>query len=212
MESENHVYIRLEAAAGLARHSMAVGWSFIEGELADPVPENRLETVITLGEIEGGESVKLLIGVLQGADDPEIRAGAAWALGKLGEKKALDALVKSFNDLDNEVRIEAARALLKLAKRYSSEVIQTFQPANDEERAGIAWALSKSGKYRVQDALDMLSDENARLWVAFMIGSQDPSRTVSEIDALKKRDPELYFAITVLWKLISSWTYNVQEY
>jgi hypothetical protein len=32
------------------------------------------------------------------------------------------------------------------------------------------------------------------------------------IEALAERDPQVYFAVTVLWKIIASWVYDLEEY
>jgi HEAT repeat protein len=54
--------------------------------------------------------------VALGADEPEVRAAAARALGKLGKMaaKAAPALQKALDDPDAEVRLAAAEALLLL--------------------------------------------------------------------------------------------------
>jgi hypothetical protein len=44
-----------------------------------------------------------------------------------------------------------------------------------------------------------------------MIGVQDPT-TVTGIAELQTRDAELYFAVTVLWKIYGSWINNLEEY
>ena len=212
-DPEEHVYVRLEAAASLARHSMSDGWRFIEERLSDDFLQNRLEAVIILGEIDDKQSVESLSRVLDGVDQhPEIRAGAAWALGELKNKAALGVLIKSFNAVEQDVRIEAARALSKLAQEYSLEVVSEFPKSRENERAGLAWALTKAGKITLDDVLKLLVDEDARRWAAYIVGMQEPGKYLDAIERLKAKDPELYFAVTVLWKIISSWTYNLEEY
>ena len=34
----------------------------------------------------------------------------------------------------------------------------------------------------------------------------------TEIERLKERDPEVYFAVTVLWKIMTSWIWELEEY
>ena len=60
--------------------------------------------------------------------------------------------------------------------------------------------------------LDSLVVYNARQWVAYIIGTQDQKRYIYEIEQLKIKDPEVYFAVTVLWKIITSWIWGLQEY
>jgi len=60
--------------------------------------------------------------------------------------------------------------------------------------------------------LDILVDEDARHWVSYILGTQDQQRYIDEIEKLKVRDPEVYFAATVLWKIMTSWVYELEEY
>lgn len=55
-QSDEHIYVRLEAASSLAHHSEEQGWSFIKQCLADDYLQNRLEAVIALGEIPSDTS------------------------------------------------------------------------------------------------------------------------------------------------------------
>lgn len=212
-ESNEHVYVKLEAAASLARHREDQGWSFIEECLMDTYLQNRLEAVIVLGEIQVDKSCQVLSNILMdGKQHPEIRAGAAWALGELRNKSALGALISNFAAVDEGIRIEAARALAKLASRFTPEIVQEFPRSTLDKRPGIAWALSKSASFQLEDLLNLLVDEDARHWVAYMLGTQDQRRYVHEIERLKNRDPEVYFAVTVLWKIMTSWVYGLEEY
>ena len=77
---------------------------------------------------------------------------------------------------------------------------------------GIAWALSKSGKFKLEDLLNALVDEDTRHWVSYILGTQDQQRYIDQIEKLKARDSEVYFAVTVLWKIMTSWVYNLEEY
>jgi len=60
--------------------------------------------------------------------------------------------------------------------------------------------------------LSLLVDDDARQWVAYIIGTQDQQRYIYEIEQLKTKDPEVYFAVTVLWKIMTIWIYKLEEY
>jgi len=212
-ESDEHIYVRLEAAAGLARHKEERGWSFINQCLRDEYLQNRLEAVIVLGEIPNDTSCQLLCRVVtDNQQHPEIRAGAAWALGELDNSLALSVLIDSFSAVDEGIRIEAARALAKLALHFTKEIVDEFPQATLDKRPGIAWALSKSGRFKLEDLLNALVDEDARHWVSYILGTQDQQRYIDQIERLKERDSEVYFAVTVLWKIMTSWVYSLEEY
>lgn len=212
-ESNEHIYVKLEAAASLARHGEEQGWTFLTYCLSDDYLQNRLEAVIALGEIPADRSCQLLCSVLmEEHQHPEIRAGAAWALGELHNDSALSVLIDSFSAMDEGIRIEAARALVKLASYFTDKIVDEFLRVAPDKRPGIAWALSKSGEFKLEDLLDALVDEDARHWVSYILGTQEQQRCITQIEKLKQRDPEVYFAVTVLWKILTSWVYNLEEY
>lgn len=212
-DEREHVYVRLEAAAGLLARGRAEAREFFAATLDDDYLERRLEAVIVLGEVATVEAVRLLIGALADPAQPAgIRAGAAWALGATGDREALGPLIESFKALETEVKIEAARALANLGHRYRADLVRAFPGAAPEQRPGVAWALSKAGGITIADLLGALVDDDARHWVAYMLGTQDPALLVAEVEDLSRRDPEVYFAVTVLWKIVASWVYGLEEY
>ena len=142
----------------------------------------------------------------------EIRAGAAWSLGELGDKKALSALVAAFDAVDKDIRVEAARALAKLNERFTEATLKLMPSSNELQRAGISWSLSKAGNFTVQDLINIMTDEEAKKWVAWILGTQKEHKYISEIEELKKKDKDVYFAVTVLWKVLSSWVNGVDIY
>lgn len=212
-DEREHIYVRVDAAAGLMRRNETSGQDFLAATLRDDYLESRLEAAIVLGEIATPQAAEILISTLRDPEQhPEIRAGAAWSLGEVGARAALPALVESFTSLETVIKIEAARALAKVARKHLGDVITVFPTSNPDQRPGIAWALSKAGGFRVTDILPSLSDDDARQWVAYIIGTQPREVMLPDIEALVHRDPQVYFAVTVLWKIIASWVYALEEY
>lgn len=212
-QEDENIYIKLEAAISLARHGNEAGWAFLSSRLSDDYLQNRLEAVIALGEIQSDRACELLSSVLSDEKQhPEIRSGAAWALGEQRSDSVLDALINSFSALHAEIRIEAARALAKLATQFSDRLVDKFSQAMPDQRVGIAWALSKAGAFKVDDLLRVLVDEDARHWVAYILGTQAQQQYITHLETLRQQDPEVYFAVTVLWKIMASWVYNLEEY
>lgn len=211
--TKEHIYIRLEAASSLLKMKNEKAVSFFQEVLHDQYLENRLEAVIILGEIKNDTSCDLLIKtLLDNEQHPEIRAGAAWSLGELRNRKALDALVNVFNEVEGNIRVEAARAVVKFGEKYSKEIIKFIPDSNEEERAGLAWALSKSGKFKIQDLIPAMTDNEARKWVAWIVGTQNEAAYIDQIEKMKNKDKEVYFAVTVLWKILSSWIDGLDVY
>jgi hypothetical protein len=213
LDEREHVYVRLESAASLARMEQGAGMDFIRRTLQHEYLEHRLEAVIILGEIQLAASVDALTEVLLDKDQhPEIRAGAAWALGELQQPSSVDALMQSFLEIAEPIRIEAARALRKIATATEADIISRLPGAQQDQRAGIAWAASRAGRVDVEKILPAMVDDDARRWGAYILGVQDPQTYAHKVEALRQRDPEVYFAVTVLWQILSSWIYNLEEY
>jgi hypothetical protein len=210
---EEDSYVKLEAAASLARLGQEEGYSFIKTFLKDPYLGNVLESVIILAEIKTDTACKMLCDILLDENfDAEIRAGAAWGLGEQQNKSALKAVVTSFNSVETNIKIEAARALGKLTKNFSNDILNSFEKATPIEKPGVAWALTKSTTLNIDQLISSLKDLDSRHWVSFIIGTHGEERYIAEIEKLKKKDPEVYFAVTLLWKLMTSWTHNLKEY
>ena len=211
-DKEEHIYVKLEVAASLCRLG-ADGYTFIRECLKDTYLQNILEAVIVLAEIKTNTANKILCNVLLDESfDPEIRAGAAWGLGEQQNKSALTSLIASFNSTDENVKIEAARALGKLTSNYSNEILSAFNIATPNEMPGIAWALTKSNSINIYHFLDNLNSLEARQWISYIIGMQGEEKYISEIERLKNKDPEVYFAVTLLWKITTSWINGLKEY
>ncbi len=211
--AEEDTYVKLEAAASLARLGHEEGFSFIKTFLKDPYLGNVLESVIVLAEIKTDTSCKMLCDILADENfDAEIRAGAAWGLGEQQNKSALNAVVTSFNSVETNIKIEAARALAKLTKNFSTDILHSFEKASSNEKPGVAWALTKSTTLNIDQLIPTLKDLDSRHWISFIIGTHGEERYIAEIEKLKKKDPEVYFAVTLLWKLMTSWTHDLKEY
>lgn len=212
-DSNEHIYVKLEAAASLARKNIEAAYDFITTCLHDNYLQHVLEAVIVLAEIKTKQSCHLLCEILQDKDQhAEIRAGAAWSLGELNNKTALKALTQSFDAVSENIKVEAARALGKLTKVFSSEILDEFHQVSPIQRPGVAWALARSDSLRIEDLMRCLSGDDARHWTAYIIGKQGEERYIEEIEKLKNVDPEVYFAVTVLWKIMTSWVYDLTEY
>jgi hypothetical protein len=212
-DEKEHIYIRLESASSLLKMGNKESLTFFEKLLYDQYLENRLECVIVLGEIGQRESSDLLIKtLLDTKQHPEIRAGAAWSLGELKDKSALNALVTAFDAVDKDIRVEAARAMVKLNELFAQETVKLIPASNDSQRAGISWSLSKSGNFTIHDLLAVINNDDARKWIAWIIGTQKEQKYISQIEELIQKDKEVYFAVTVLWKVMSSWINGLEIY
>lgn len=214
-DPDEDIYVQLEAAAALAVKGDVEAWAFMGNKLRKPpeqVPlETQLETVIVLSELTGARSENLIIDVLRDMNcDDELRAGAAWALGQYVSKKSASALVDTFNSTPTEIKVEAARALLRIADPQVDFLVDLIQNCEVEQRDGLAWVLAKVGKFNPSDLLS--EDINLRKWVSYIAGYGKDNFSEDMIKELCDKDKEVYFAASVLWQIVSSWVYELQEY
>ncbi|MCC6254298.1 MAG: HEAT repeat domain-containing protein [Ignavibacteriaceae bacterium] len=212
-DTDEHIYIKLESAASLVKLGDDRGYTFIESILASEYVQYVLEAVIVLSEIHTERASTILISVLNDeSKDSEIRAGAAWGLGEIRNRNTIDALSTTFLGIHENIKIEAARALAKFVENFTPEILSKFKTATDLEKAGLAWSLAKSQSLNLEQLIDALSGTNTREWVSYIIGKQGEEKFINDIEQLRNVDPEVYFAVTVLWKIMSSWVYNLEEY
>ena len=215
-DADEDIYVQLEAAAALAAYDDPRGWEFMENKLRNPVMtvplETQLETVIVASEIPKERSERLLIEVLQDSlRDDELRAGAAWALGQFASAKSATALVDTFNSSRLEIKVEAARPLLRIAEPQVPHLVDLMKNGNATKRDGISWVLARTGKFNPADIVAG-TDENLRRWMSYIVGYGKDNFVQADVEAICKADPEVYFAASVLWQIVASWVNDLKEY
>ncbi len=215
-DADEDIYVQLEAAAALAACDDQNGWEFIENKLRSPVMtvplETQLETVIVASEIPRSRSEQLLIEVLRDPQrDNELRAGAAWALGQFASATSATALSATFNSSPLEVKVEAARALLRIAEPQIPHLTNLLKNGDPFQRDGLSWVLARTGKFNPSD-LVVEADENLRKWLCYIIGYGKDKFVQDEVEAICQADPQVYFAASVLWQIVASWVNELREY
>ena len=215
-DADEDIYVQLEAAAALAAYDNPNGWDFIENKLRGPamtVPlETQLETIIVASEIPNSRSEQLLIEVLRNSQrDDELRAGAAWALGQFASASSATALVNTFNSSPLEIKVEAARALLQIAEPQIPHLVDLLKNGEPSLRDGLSWVLARTGKFNPSDIV-VEADENLRKWISYIVGYGKNKFVQRDIEAICKADPEVYFAASVLWQMVTSWVSDLREY
>ena len=215
-DADEDIYVQLEAAAALAAYDEPNGWAFMENKFRSPVMtvplETQLETLIVASEIPKSRSEQLLIEVLRDSQrDDELRAGAAWALGQFASATSATALVDTFNSSPLEIKVEAARALLRIAEPQIPHLLDLLKNGDPTKRDGLSWVLARTGQFNPSDIV-VGADENLRKWVSYVVGYGKDNFVQCDVDAICKADPEVYFAASVLWQLVASWIHDLREY
>jgi len=207
------IYVRLEAGAALAANGVELGWAFLSDCIDSEFLTVQLEAVIVLSEIHDPRSERLLIKVLTDATrDSEVRAGAAWALGEFPSDESVSALSNTFDLTSTEIKIEAARALLKITPSQLAKIVGILKSIEPSKRDGIAWALARTGGFDPKDLIDEGIDDNLRRWASYIFGYGKELFVEGQINELAKLDPDVHFAASVLWQILASWVHELEEY
>src|SRR5262249_46399239 len=110
------------------------------------------------GSAFADEEVTTLIKRLKDKD-VDVRSGAAFALGELGEeaKEAVPALIQALQDADRNARFWSAEALGKIGAPAVPALAEALKDKNAGVRYGAAYALAKMGA-EAKAAVGALSD------------------------------------------------------
>lgn len=109
-ESEDIQLSILKALGELGKRIDVPISSLIE-KLGDENPRIRLQAVESLGKIKNGEAVQALLKLLEAETD---KYPIIWALGEIGDKRAISALNSLLASKDEYLRYNARKALEKI--------------------------------------------------------------------------------------------------
>jgi HEAT repeat protein len=127
----------------------------ILAELRDTNKERRRTAVMKLGMLGGEEAVRTLIMVIGNShEDLIVRGRAALMLGKLGDTRAVEPLIRALDTPGFQIIVNAVEALGKLGDPRAIEPLKRFLNTDHEKyRAAAQQALTKLG-YRNGDDTD----------------------------------------------------------
>ncbi len=92
-------------------------------QLKSDDPRDRTVALVLIGRARLLDLSPDIIAVLEGDDEPDVRAMAAWTLDLLGVADAVPTLLAALYDPDFGVRSNAGWALVHLARRLVPQVV-----------------------------------------------------------------------------------------
>ena len=100
-------------------------------------------------------------------EDSHVRSAATWALGKIGDPRAVDDLITALRDEDSDVRCAAALVLDEIGgPRAVDDLITALRDEDSHVRFAATWALGKIGDPRaVDDLITALRDKDLNVRV-----------------------------------------------
>ena len=150
----------------------------------------------------GGRSAKAALDPLMKALKtwPVRRYVAAWALGEIGDPRAIPALVAALGDRDFEVRRYSARSLIKFGKEATPALLKVLEAPSDQARR---YAVRALGEIRDPDSAAALLalagkvDRDVHLWALGRLGDRRGFETVAAAVA----DPDHLVRLTAIQAL-----------
>lgn len=119
----------------------------IISELRDVSKEKRRTAVMKLGMLGGEEAVRTLMRVVENHhEDLIVRGRAAIMLGKLGDPRAVEPLIRALDAPGYQTPLYAAQSLGKLGDPRAIEpLLRVIESHNDKTREAAQEALEKLG-------------------------------------------------------------------
>jgi HEAT repeat protein len=159
--------------------------------------EFRRFVIPAAAKVRAKEVVDRLIEIVKTAEFNGDRFEAAEALGKIGDRRAFDALAGALRDPDSLVRIYAARALVRLGDpRAVTPLLNLLAEDHRDTRVAAANALAEFDDPRVGPALIKAAghpDEETRGWVLLALAKVDaPGVLDTLIKALEDKSVRSY--------------------
>jgi HEAT repeat protein len=146
--------VRSEAADAMGRRGERQSIDPLIGSLADPEEQVKKQAIAALAAI-GKPAVEPLTLALQNSDNAT-RAGAAAALGMIGEENSAAELISSFKSGDHAVRLASVGSLVRINRSFAVlpliDILED-QSLPEDLRADAAWGLGDIGDARAKDSL-----------------------------------------------------------
>lgn len=163
--------------------------------LGDRNSEIRSYAVFAIGDLggEGKEVVSLLIDLLSKDDASEVRAGAAYTLGRISETNriTIEALIKALADENDRVRLNTTKALTRIAATLDSHAV-TMQQIDE--------ALISTSQ--IQEALNKTEFTEQKLSVASIrdkLTLRKESLSTYSLKQLVDNGKNVWFAHAAFW-------------
>lgn len=205
-DNEEDMYVRMEAKSYLCEVSGdSADDRFRAMLMNDPDDQLRLEVAVTLAETHSESSFGLLRSVLEDPDQPLfLRAACAWGIGRHGTRDAAETLVRSFSDVDHEIRQEALLALQDLGSVGFTSLLNGLEADATHVAAGSAEVLR-----RIRGAPTMeiaaLAEKATSPWPTWTLAHLPKDLVAPHIAAIQTKRPEVHYALSVLWTFLESW-------
>lgn len=207
-DSQEDLYVRLEAVAYLASTRDTPVGKLFEGFLHSSDAQIRLESVITIGEIGTNDAVELLGAILHDQkQDYFMRSAAAWALGNIQTVKSQEQLKRAFADVRLDIREEALDALVTIGKSVIPVLLPGIEEDNEDIASGCAEVVRQltSNQSIITKIAKQLQQPSPPKWLVWLAGYMSPEELQAAVGDITTLNPEATYALNLLWSFSRSW-------
>ena len=169
--------------------------SEIAAQIQDGDPQVRQQAILTLGQLIDPQTLKLLLPLLQSAQEPSDQIAAATACGRIGSTVAVPSLRALVDgSTDSQVRLAALNAMVQIKAAQPQDYLNR---AKDPDPVLNGDGLTNAGTLAYDKASDALAqglsssrDQITRRMCAIGLGRiGDKAQAPALIDALGDADP-----------------------
>ncbi|PIP43483.1 MAG: hypothetical protein COX17_06750 [Deltaproteobacteria bacterium CG23_combo_of_CG06-09_8_20_14_all_60_8] len=90
-----------------------------------------------------------------------------------------------------EIKVEAARALLRIAEPQLPHLTNLLKNGDPAKRDGLSWVLARIGKFKPSDMVEG-ADENLRKWLSYIVGYGKDKFVQGDVEAICNADPKYW--------------------
>ena len=169
-------------------------------------PSSRLNAILYMVEKFEPSCLPVLEEVLHDPDEhPEVRSGAALALGKLGGDKVLELLKNMAQHEDDIIKSNALHALgMTESEAAVPTLLDALSSENNDVVASAAEALGRIGRPVVPHLIKLLSSgnaEDARCIAAWQLGTLRYRDAVTPLVGVVRNDSNPELVALCIWAL-----------
>lgn len=170
-------------------------------------PSSRLNAILYMVEkYQADECLRVFEEILSDPDEhPDVRSGAALALGKVGGDRALELLKKMAHEQDNTVRSYSVQGLGMLGREeVIPDLLNALKDEDNHVFASAAEALGRIGKPVVPHLISLLESgprEDARCIAAWQLGTLQETEAVPFLVRVIREDKNTELVALSIWAL-----------
>lgn len=220
-DPDEDLYVRLEAKSYLAAVCSGEVACLFEPDLRALDRSDRLEAVITLGEVGTQAAGEVLAAILLDCGkDYFLRSGAAYCLGQIATPDAKEALIEAFRAQAHRVREDALVALADVGFNALPELVAGVQHRDEAIQAGCAEAIRRVALQadipRIEAEIaprmrSILSRSDRSLLAVWLAGQLPEPLMQAALSQALRADERLAYSLAVSWAFARSWVAPLQD-